>query len=423
MNQDMQQSKTHWPSILTLIAIIPGAGLLLITALGFGVSSIVSLATDSNDPVGIMIASFSTAMEGLILVVAIWFVLQKTLGRAGTELSIKLPFANWQILVALAVVGIALLSGGLISFSGIKWLGLIVLPVLTILVIASPIWVLLGLGTNGLEFGPRWRSWSIFGLAMTLGPLIMITLEFLLVIILIVVAALYLATKPGMVEEITKLATVLQNETKPEVIIKLISPYIVNRGVITMALLFFALAIPMIEELFKPLGIWLFASKIQTPTQGFALGLLSGAAYALVESLGVSGQGDKTWALVVSVRAGTSLLHITTTGLMGWAIINAWRSKRFLNLLLMYATVVIIHGIWNGAVVGTSLATLMDMGGETHWTFTIVPALICGMAVLGVGMPAVLLASNRKVKQLSSKESSASEILSEKDLAQNTGVK
>src|SRR6266508_4363321 len=386
MNQDMQQSKTHWPSILTLIAIIPGAGLLRITALGFGVSSIVSLATDSNDPVGIMIASFSTAMEGLIL-----------------------------------VVGIALLSGGLISFSGIKWLGLIVLPVLTILVIASPIWVLLGLGTNGLEFGPRWRSWSIFGLAMTLGPLIMITLEFLLVIILIVVAALYLATKPGMVEEITKLATVLQNETKPEVIIKLISPYIVNRGVITMSLLFFALAIPMIEELFKPLGIWLFASKIQTPTQGFALGLLSGAAYALVESLGVSGQGDKTWALVVSVRAGTSLLHITTTGLMGWAIINAWRSKRFLNLLLMYATVVIIHGIWNGAVVGTSLATLMDMGGETDWTFTIVPALICGMAVLGVGMPAVLLASNRKVKQLSSKESSASEILSEKDLAQNTG--
>jgi hypothetical protein len=63
------------------------------------------------------------------------------------------------------------------------------------------------------------------------------------------------------------------------------------------------------------------------------------------------------------------------------------------------------------------------MGGETHWSFTIVPALICGMAVLGVGMLAVLLASNRKVKQLSSKESSASEILSEKDLAQNTGVK
>jgi len=420
----MQQSKTHWPSILTLIAIIPGAGLFLITAIGFGISSIFSLATDSSDPVGMMIASFSTAMEGLILLIAAWFVLQKTLGRAGTELSMKLHFASWQILAALGVIVTALLIGGLISFSGIKWLGLIVLPVLTILVIAPPIWVLLGLGTNGLEFGPRWRSWSIFGLGMTLGPLIMLTLEFILIIILVVAAALYLATKPGMAEELTKLVSVLQNETNTEVIIKLISPYIVNRGVITVALLFFALAIPMIEELFKPLGIWLFATKIQTPAQGFALGLLSGAAYALVESLGVSGQGDKTWALVVSVRAGTSLLHITTTGLMGWAIINAWRNRRFLNLLLMYAAVVVIHGIWNGSVVGASLATFMDLGGETHWTFTIVPALICGMTVLALGMLAVILASNRKVKQLSQEESSVTEILPEKDNAQNTeGVK
>lgn len=420
----MQKTKTHWPSILTLLMVIPGAGLFLVGALGFGISSILSLVTNGIDPVGAMIGAFAAGVEGLILAVAAWFILQKTLGRPKAEHPVKLPFSNVHIFVALAVTGLALLAGGLVSFSEIKWLGLLVLPALTILVITLPIWVLLGLGTNGIEFGPRWRTWSIFGIGMTLGPLVMLTLEFILILLLVVGASIYIAANPQLVEEITKMASVVGNETSPEVILELIAPYILNRGVITLALLFLGLAVPMIEELFKPLGIWLFASKIQTPAQGFALGLLSGAAYALVESLGVSGQGDNTWALVVAVRAGTSLLHITTTGLMGWAIVKTWQERKILSLVFAYITVVLIHGIWNGSVVGAGFAAVADMVNQTNFAVTVLPAAVCGISTLVIGMLVILLASNRRVKKLSLQETNESRIEPEKAMPEDVeGVK
>ena len=39
----------------------------------------------------------------------------------------------------------------------------IVLPVLTVLVIVPPIWLLFGIGTKGMELGPRWRVFGILG--------------------------------------------------------------------------------------------------------------------------------------------------------------------------------------------------------------------------------------------------------------------
>jgi hypothetical protein len=393
-----------------LLVVIPGAGLFLVGALGFGISSILSLVSNGIDPVGAMIGAFSAGVEGLILAVAAWFVLQKTLGHPKAEIFVKLPFSNLHILFALAIIGLALLVGGLVSLSGIKWLGLLILPVFTILVITPPIWVLLGLGTNGIEFGPRWRTWSIFGIGMTLGPLVMLTLEFILVLVLAVGASVYIATNPQLVEEIINLVSVIGDETRPEVILELLAPYIVNRGVITLTLLFFALAIPMIEELFKPLGIWLFAAKIQSPAQGFALGLLSGAAYALVESLGVSAQGDNSWPLVVSVRAGTSLLHIITTGLMGWAIVKAWQERKIFNLIVTYTAAVLIHGIWNGSVVGIGIAAVSDMVNETNFAVSYLPATVCGISTLVIGMLAILLASNRRVKKLSLQKTNESGI-------------
>jgi hypothetical protein len=272
---------------------------------------------------------------------------------------------------------------------------------LTILVIAVPIWVLLGVGTTALDFGPRWRAWSIFGLGMTLGPLLMLIIEGVAAVIFVIIAMIVIFSKPDVLSEISRLATLLKNETNPDVILPLIAPYIINPGVIVMVLSFFALVVPIIEEALKPLGIWLFARKIETPAQGFALGLLSGAAYALVESLGASGQSDVNWVAVVTVRAGTSLLHITTTGLMGWAIVAAWREKRVLRLMATYATVILIHGLWNASAIGAGIAAVADSLGGSSNMMSMVPAAVCGLTVLAIGMLAVLIASNRKARFLS----------------------
>jgi len=398
------QKTTHWPSILILGVVIPGALLFLLAALGFGISSIVGLVTDGEDPAGGMIASLSTGFEGILLACIAWFIVQKSSGRTQADQPFKLPFSSWHILVAVALGAVALLLGTAVSFSGIKFLTWLVLPLLTLLLIVPPIWVLLGLGTSKLDFGPRWRTLGIFGLGMTLGPLIMIVLEFLLLLVVVIVVALIILQEPGKIDELTQLASAIQTETDPQALLEMLAPYLFNPSILKLAIGFIAFGVPMIEELFKPLGVWLFARQIERPAQGFSLGLLSGAAYALVESLGASGRGDTSWAVVVAVRAGTSLLHIMTTGLMGWAIVAAFRERRFGRLLATYLTVVLIHGIWNAAAVGAGLAVTSDVLRNTSWSVSILPAALL------IGMLVLLFVSNQRVrKSLANEEIPASQ--------------
>ena len=201
-----------------------------------------------------------------------------------------------------------------------------------------------------------------------------------------------------------RIATLLKNETNPQVILNTAAPLIVKPSVVGIAFGFIALAVPMFEEMFKPLGVWLFARKIETPAQGFALGLLSGAAYAMFESLGASGQGNMGWALIVSIRAGTSLLHVITSGLMGWAIVAAFRDRRYGRLLGTYVVVILIHGIWNGSAIGAGFAVVSDFVQNTSWSISVIPAALCGLTVLTVGMVALLIALNRRVRKLSAIE-------------------
>ena len=67
-----------------------------------------------------------------------------------------------------------------------------------------------------------------------------------------------------------------------------------------------------------------------------------------------------------------------------------------------YFSAVAIHGIWNACVVGAGLSTLGESIGKPEWLFNIVPAVLCGMTVLGIGMFVVLVASNRKLSSLPS---------------------
>jgi hypothetical protein len=54
------------------------------------------------------------------------------------------------------------------------------------------------------------------------------------------------------------------------------------------------------------------------------------------------------WAFAVTARAGTSLLHMFTAAVSGWALVLAWREGRYLRLVLSYLAVMAIHGLWNG---------------------------------------------------------------------------
>jgi len=395
----MQTKKTHWPSLLILIVLGLGAAFVLLMALGLGVSSVISLFSKNGDPAGQMIGSFAFGFEILILLVCSWFVLQKTMGREQADAPFIFPFADWQIIAVIGVMVTSAVIGGFIAYSEIAWLGWILLPILTIFVIVPPIWLLYGIGTKGIELGPRWRFFGIFGLSMTIGPVLMIVLEMVLLVVIIIAGAIVLSVQqPVLFQELLKLANILKEETNQDVILKLLAPYISNPLVLATAIGYVALFVPLIEELFKPLAVWIFAKKIESPAQGFAMGVLSGAAFALIESLNASGDGTVSWPAIVSVRAGTSLLHMTASGLVGWGIVSAFHEKRPSKFFAAYFTAAAIHGLWNACAVGVGVSMIGEYIGKPEWLYNIIPAMLCGMSVLAIGMFAVLIAANRKLR-------------------------
>jgi RsiW-degrading membrane proteinase PrsW (M82 family) len=395
----MQTNKIHWASLLILIVLGLGASSALLVAFGLGVSSLIGLFSDAADPAAQMISAFTFGFEGIVLLMCSWFVLQKTMGREQAGAPFRFPFAGWQ---TVAIIGLAITSvaiGAAVVFTEVEWLAWLILPVLTVLVIVPPIWLLFGIGTSGMELGPRWRIFSILGLSMTLGPLVMIVAELVLLAGGIILGAIFLAMQqPDLVQEFGRLGAMLQNEVNQDTILKNLAPDISNPILIAAVVGYIAVVVPLIEELFKPLAVWIFARKLESPAQGFVLGLLSGAAFALVESLNASGGGTEGWPLIVSIRAGTSLLHITTSGLVGWGIASAFREKRILRLFAAYFSAVTIHGVWNACAVGAGLSLVGEVIGKPEWLFNILPAALGGMSILGVGMLFVLIASNRRLR-------------------------
>jgi hypothetical protein len=398
----MQTNKIHWSSLLILIIFGLGASSALLAAFGVGVNSLITLFTGEGDAIAMMVSAFTFGFEGAVLLLCSWFVLQKSMGREQAEAGIKSTFEGWHIAAATGLAVLSVAIGAAVVSTEVPWLAWLILPVLTVTAIAPPIWLLFGIGSKNIDLGPRWRVFGIFGLGMTLSPLVMIIIEIILLAGGIIVTAIFVAIwQPDLAQEFIKIGMMLRNESNEETILKLVAPYISNPSVIAAAIAYVAILVPLIEELFKPLAVWLFARKIETPAQGFALGLLSGAAFALVESLNASGAGTESWPVIVSVRAGTSMLHITASGLVGWGIVSAFREKRILRLFAAYFSAVLIHGLWNACAVGAGLSIVGEFIGKPEWFFSILPAMAAGMSVLAAGMLSVLIVSNKKIRKMS----------------------
>ena len=396
----MQTKQTHWASLLTLILIGTSVFFLLILVAALGVVSLMDLFAATGEAASEMISAVAFGFILLLLLLCGWFILQKTRGLEQADLPFKFPFAPWMWGVLPAIVIFSIALGGLATLAELQWLNWIVLPALTVLVIVPPIWLLFGIASNGLDLGPRWRFFSIFGLGLTVGPLVMIVIELVVLFTIIISGAIYVATtQPALMSELEMLTNMMTQGASEEALLAMLTPYLTNPTLIAIGISYIALLVPLIEELLKPLAVWLFARQIESPAQGFALGVLSGAAFALVESLNAGADGSTSWAIVVSVRTGTSVLHMMTSGLVGWGIASTFKEKRVGRLIAAYISAVLIHGIWNAAAAGTGLTALGESLGKPEWLFNFAPALVCGLLVLGIGVTAMLVASNRKLRK------------------------
>lgn len=393
----MNPPRSHIPSLLGSLLFLLGGVLGLGLAVVMGVVVLSRLLTEGNvgprDTTILAVAAF----EGSILLGAAYVSFQKFLQRPAAESDSSFTISAWQIAACIVAGGFALLLGHWIAADQrINWL---FLPLLTLPAVFLPIWILLGMGVRKIPLGTRWQTWSVFGLAMTLTPFVLFFLEIFAMLVILVVAAAYIVSQPSLVLEMERLSRQLYAlGPQSEAVTGLLAPFMTRPAVVALALLYFAVLVPLIEEIFKPLGVWLFAGRLSSPAQGFALGALSGSSYALIETLGVSAQ-TADWANLLLSRIGTAVLHVTTSALMGSAIVFAIRQNRYLRLLGIYLVSASLHGLWNALAILYSFSTVADTLPQPVFLSGIAMPTAAGMAVLALVLLAILVLSNRRMRK------------------------
>jgi hypothetical protein len=361
-----------------------------------GLTAFVSLVQGKDVQIQQTILFVAFGFEAIILVLAAFFSFQKTLEKPSADRETSFSLPPWQMILIVIGASLSILVGSWVD--GIETVNWLVLPILTMPAVVLPLAALLALATRNLPLATHWQSWSILGLGMTLIPFILLILEIVIAIILFFGVIAYILAQPELAYRLQGISQqILVLGPQSEAAFELLSPLLTKPGVIVTALIYTALFVPAVEELFKPLGVWFLATRLDSPAQGFALGALSGASYALIETIGVSGQGE--WASLLFTRIGTGLLHITTSALMGAAIVLALRQRRYLRLLGTYMLAITLHGLWNTSAILYSFSSLAKMLGQTDRLSTLQPITVIAMSVLAVVLFLILLITNHQIRK------------------------
>jgi hypothetical protein len=352
----------NWTSLFQLVFSALAAFFLMGVAALIALSSMIQFYTQGSGNQDLtqsfMIAS-SLAFVGVLILPSAWYA-WKNISSPGPERSIKKePQGFGLILTMLVLVAIpgALWLGNWVSQN--DQLGWFILPFLNIIVNGLAMLWLVYIGIRGLNLGPPRHVWGIFSMGLVVSPVIILMIELFALVGFGILAFLWGTLTPEISNQFQVLIFHIQNVApNPEAILHILMPLLLKPGILFLAFSFISVIVPIIEETFKPTGLWFLARQKLSPAQGFAYGVLCGAGFGLFENLGNTSAGGDTWALLASTRITTLLLHCLTTGLVGWALASAWSEKRYLRLGITYAFAIIVHGLWNGMAVLSAISSL-----------------------------------------------------------------
>lgn len=391
----MTNARMHYPSFFSFL--LCGVGLLLFYALGFilGMSALFMYLSRQTIDVPTLIYATTMFFLGTLVGVAAGVSLLKLMNKPAADAPVFTGFRSWHIAAGVLGAGLALLAGTLTrANSSANWL---TLPLLTIPAVMLPIWTITALAARNLPAGSRWRTWSVFGFSLTVTPFLLVVLEVIAVVALLLIVGVYAAFNPQIALEFERLSTQFSLvDVQSEEALRLLAPYLTKPGVVISVILFFCVFIPLAEELLKPLAVWILARRLDSAAQGFVLGALSGAGFAVIETINVSRQAAD-WGVILTTRIGTGLLHITTSALMGAAIYGVFRERRVLNLLGTYLLAVLLHGLWNASALTTALSAVVAMDDQSAVYVRLQWGAFLGLAVLAGVLLALLAVSNRRL--------------------------
>jgi hypothetical protein len=383
-----QKSEFHWPSAIqfgaSLVAILFLWGLSALLVL-IGLMGLYSSATTEEYIAPLFLLAAGLAFCGVLLLPSAWYSFLRLSGEYKSERMYLSPkTTRFLILFLVLLFPLVVISGNWItSYTQLSW---ILLPPLHVLAIGVPIFWLLLLGLRGLSIGSPQRDWGAFGAGITLSPILIMILEITALIAVIFLAMIYILAQPDLLAQLDFLINRLSHAPQnPQIIQRILAPYLLQPGVVYTIFAFVAVIVPLIEEALKPIGAWLLFRFDLTPAAGFAAGVLGGAGFAIFENIMFS-INLEDWIFIVSARTGTSLMHIVTGGITGWALANAWRYGKYLQLGLFYLVAVSIHGLWNGLI----LFGVAEQVAPDHQIQSPVLMNLVSIAPIGLGVLVVL---------------------------------
>ncbi|MGW8249033.1 MAG: PrsW family glutamic-type intramembrane protease, partial [Anaerolineales bacterium] len=344
---------------LSVLAVVILWGIAL-SSVALGLSQRLGGAAQPVDDLQLFLIAAGMAFCGVLLLPSAWYALARIMGRTVENAPVFLQ----RLRPTLLILAFPLLLGlgyWISQFQAIAWL---LLPPIHVLVISLPVLWLAYLGVRDLPTGSPQRASGVFASGLALAPLLILFGEVAAILVGFGIFIVLVAMRPDLAESLNALAERLMAAApSPEIALRILMPLLESPVVIFMILLFAAVIVPLIEELIKPIGVWLLAGRKLTPTEGFAAGVLSGAGYAMVESLFL-GSNSQDWAVLVFARIGTGVMHILTAGLVGWALVNAWTQANklagYLRLGAVYLLAVLVHGMWNGLTLTSALTSALS---------------------------------------------------------------
>ena len=347
---DPKPRGADWRSILLVIFALSGTVFAISSA--FGILAFITLnrsnllQTNASLLTSILTASTLLAI-GILLIPVAWLSVKRL---RGFELdTIILPSLHpWEWIAIPGLWALVLTLATLYnSAPGAVWF----VPFLHFFAIALPVYFVIRIAINRIPLGSSQRVWGVFGVGMTLGPLLAVIAEVAMFFLGVLVIAVYLRLNPDRMSEIERLVTQIERVHDMDTLLYQVGPLIKNPLTLVAGLTFLSFFVPIIEEISKSLGVWLVADRIRFPAQGFALGALSGAGFALAESLSASLTANDTWAATLSMRALSGSMHMLASGLVGWGIAKASLEKRYSRFIGMMLLAMLIHSVWNAGAI------------------------------------------------------------------------
>jgi hypothetical protein len=345
-----QPRTTDWRSMLLLIfslgssfAVLSVAAILLGMFIWNGHTLHVS-ASMTN-----ILGATTLAAIGLLLIPAGVLSWQRLHGQAFANVRLPaLPSWVWGVIPLLWVLVMALATM-FYEAPLAAWY----IPILHFLAVALPIYLIIRIGLRAIPLGSVQRIWGVLSSGYSISILLAITLEALLALAAVVALGVVAGLNPGVMADLQRLASQIDRARDIESLLPVVAPFLKNPLTLVAALAFLSGFVPIVEELAKSTGVWLVADRLRSPAQGFAMGVLSGAGFALAESLSATLTPDGTWAVSFITRALSSSMHMLASGLVGLGIAYMRLEKRYLRLAGLTLLAMLLHAAWNAGAVLT----------------------------------------------------------------------